>query len=160
MSAGPPCALSAEDVLSPQASRRMAEGRQGGEPAAPAEGASTCSAWTWPAHRRARTQDSPPPSLTGSSFYAPSRWGKSRTILQVPVGAIAPYFLDPLSFVGFFAGSPWSQGLDKGQHFGGSEFSVSVSLSLSFSVSPPPPPPLGLRTRILHIQEVVWCPNP
>lgn len=116
-----------------QASRRTAEGRQGGEPAAPAAGASTCSAWTWPAHRRARTQDSPPPSLTGSSFYAPSRWGKSRTILQVPVGAIAPYFLDPLSFVGFFAGSPWSQGLDKGQHFGGSEFSVSVSLSLCLS---------------------------
>lgn len=144
---------------------RAGRGRQDEKPATPAVGpALPCSAWNGllAAGLGRRT---PLLHAVWQLLQCLRQAGEELRCLQVPVGAMASHFGAPLSFVGFFAGSPWSQGLDKGQHSKGSEFSVSVSLSRCLSVSllcvcvsvllclSLPPTPLGLRTRILHIQE-------
>lgn len=89
VSAGPPLALSAEDALRPCTEGGRAEGRQGGEPA----GASTCSAWTWPAHLGLLTaalgRRRPPPPPVTAAPSAPAQVVGEPHYLEVPVGAMA-----------------------------------------------------------------------
>lgn len=105
VSAGPPLALSAEDALRPCTEGGRPEGRQGGEPA----GASTCSAWTWPAHRSARTQAPPSSPRDCSSFCARAGCGRA-ALSGGPSGRHGLLVLGPVVICGFLCRIPMEPG--------------------------------------------------